>query len=242
MKLTDFKALTFDCYGTLIDWETGILAALAPLMARANQKPSRDAALEAYSVHEHAQEAQTPHLKYSQLLAITYKRMAENWATPATWEECVTFGQSLRNWAPFPDTVDALKYLKQHYRLYVLSNVDNDSFAHTSGKLEVQLDGVMTAEDIGSYKPNLRNFEYLLARLGSQGIRKEQILHVAQSLWHDHTAANQIGLASCWINRRHDRAGGGATKTPESMPHLDFQFNSMGDLADAHRRALGSPQ
>jgi 2-haloalkanoic acid dehalogenase type II len=241
MKLTDFKALTFDCYGTLIDWETGLLAALEPLMARAERRPSRDAALEAYGVHEHAQELQTPQLKYSQLLAVTYKRMAENWSTPALWEECVAFGQSLRNWPPFPDSVAALKYLKHHYRLYVLSNVDNESFAHSNRKLEVQFDGVMTAEDIGSYKPNLRNFEYLLERLASQGIRKEQILHVAQSLMHDHTAANQIGLASCWINRRHGRAGGGATKQPEAMPRLDFQFNSMGELADAHRRlALGS--
>jgi 2-haloalkanoic acid dehalogenase type II len=240
MKLTDFKALTFDCYGTLIDWETGILAALGPLLARAKQKPSRDDALEAYGVHEHAQEVQTPHLKYSQLLAVTYKRMAENWSTPAPWEECVAFGQSLRNWPPFPDTVEALKYLKQHYRLYVLSNVDNESFAHTSRKLEVQFDGVMTAEDIGSYKPDLRNFEYLLDRLASQGIRKEHVLHVAQSLMHDHAPANQIGLASCWINRRHDRAGGGATKAPASMPRLDFEFNSMSELADAHRRALGS--
>jgi 2-haloalkanoic acid dehalogenase type II len=238
MKLTDFKALTFDCYGTLIDWETGILAALEPLMARAKQKPSREEALETYGVHEHAQEDQTPHLKYSQLLAITYKRMAENWSSPAPWEECVAFGQSLRDWPPFADTVAALKYLKQHYRLYVLSNVDNESFAHTNRKLEVQFDGVMTAEDIGSYKPNLRNFEYLLARLASQGVRKDQILHVAQSLMHDHAPANQIGLASCWINRRHDRAGGGATKLPAAMPRLDFQFNSMGELADAHRQAL----
>ena len=238
MKLTGFKALTFDCYGTLIDWEAGILTALAPLAARAKSQPSREEMLEAYGVHEHAQEHQTPHLKYSQLLAITYKRMAENLSTPATWDECVAFGQSLRNWPPFPDTVDALKYLKQHYRLYVLSNVDNESFSYTSRKLEVQFDGVMTAEDIGSYKPNRCNFEYLLERLGSQGIRKEQILHVAQSLMHDHTAANQIGLASCWINRRHGRAGGGATQQPEAMPRLDFQFNSMGELAAAHREAL----
>ena len=238
MKLTDFEALTFDCYGTLIDWEAGILAALEPLAARAKSKPSREEMLEAYGAHEHAQERQTPHLKYSQLLAITYKRLAENWRVPATWDECVAFGRSLHNWAPFPDTVDALKYLKQHYRLYVLSNVDNESFAHTNRKLDVPFDGVMTAEDIGSYKPDLRNFEYLLERLGSQGIRKERILHVAQSLMHDHTAANQMGLASCWINRRHGRTGGGATKQPAATPRLDFQFNSMGELAAAHRKAL----
>jgi 2-haloacid dehalogenase len=236
MKLTDFKALTFDCYGTLIDWESGMLAAFETLAARAQSKPSREQILTAYSEHEHAQEEQTPHMKYSQLLAITYKRIAEDWSTPAPWGECVAFGQSLRNWAPFADTVAALKYLKQHYRLYVLSNVDNESFSYTSQKLEVQFDGIMTAEDIGSYKPSPRNFAYLIDRLASHGIRKDQILHTAQSLFHDHTAANKIGLASCWINRQHGKPG--AARQPEVMPRLNFQFNSMGDLADAHRRAL----
>ena len=236
MKHTDFKALTFDCYGTLIDWETGILTAFAPLAARAKSKPSREQILTAYAKHEHAQEEQTPHLKYSQLLAVTYKRIAENWSTPIPWDECVAFGQSLRSWPAFPDTVDALKYLKQHYRLYVLSNVDNESFSYTSRTLEVQFDGVMTAEDIGSYKPSARNFEYMIDRLASHGIRKDQILHTAQSLFHDHTAANKIGLASCWINRQHGKPD--AARQPDVMPNLDFQFNSMGEFADAHRTAL----
>jgi 2-haloacid dehalogenase len=236
MKLTGFEALTFDCYGTLIDWETGLLAALQPLVTRSKQPRSREEILQAYADHESSQEHYTPTMKYSQLLAVTYKRIAENWGTPAPWDECVAFGQSLRNWPPFPDSAAALRYLKQHYRLYVLSNVDNESFAHSNRKLEVQFDGIMTAEDIGSYKPSLRNFEYLSARLGSQGIRKDQILHVAQSLFHDHSAANEIGLATCWINRQHAKAGGGATRQPAQMPRLDFQFNSMAELADAHRK------
>jgi 2-haloacid dehalogenase len=240
MKLGDFKALTFDCYGTLIDWEAGMLAALEPLASRSKQPRSRAEILEAYAAHEHAQEHQTPHMKYSQLLATTYKRIAENWSTPAPWDECVAFGQSLRNWPTFTDTPLALKYLKQHYRLYVLSNVDNESFSYTNRVLQVQFDGIMTAEDIGSYKPGLRNFEYLLERLGSQGIRKEQILHVAQSLFHDHKPANEMGLASCWINRQHDKPGGGATRQPESMPRLNFQFNSMAELAEAHRKELSA--
>jgi 2-haloacid dehalogenase len=238
MTLTDFKALTFDCYGTLIDWETGMLAALEPLAARSKQRRARAEILEAYAAHEFSQEHYTPTLKYSQLLAVTYKRIAENWSTPAPWEECVAFGQSLRNWPAFPDSPAALKYLKQHYRLYVLSNVDNESFAYSNRRLEVQFDGIMTAEDIGSYKPSLRNFEYLIERLGSQGIRKDQILHVAQSLFHDHKTANEIGLASCWINRQHDKPGGGATRRPDAMPRLNFQFNSMSELAEAHRKAL----
>jgi 2-haloalkanoic acid dehalogenase type II len=238
MTLTGFKALTFDCYGTLIDWETGMLAALEPLAARSKQKRSRDEILEAYGEHESSQEHYTPTLKYSRLLAVTYKRIAENWGTPAPWDECVAFGLSMRKWPAFPDTVAALKYLKQHYRLYVLSNVDNESFSYTNQTLEVQFDGVMTAEDIGSYKPSPRNFEYLLERLGSQGMRKDQILHTAQSLYHDHKPANDIGLASCWINRRHDRSGGGATLRPGAMPGLNFQFNSLSELAEAHKKAL----
>ena len=150
----------------------------------------------------------------------------------------MAFGLSLRKWPAFPDTVAALKYLKQHYRLYVLSNVDNESFSYTHKTLEVQFDGVMTAEDIGSYKPSPRNFEYLLERLGSQGIRKDQVLHTAQSLFHDHKPANDIGLASCWINRRYDKPGGGATVEPEAMPVLNFQFNSLSEFVEAHKKAL----
>ena len=117
----------------------------------------------------------------------------------------------------------------------MLSNVDNESFSYTSRTLEVQFDGVMTAEDIGSYKPSARNFEYLIDRLASHGIRKDQILHAAQTLFHDHPGANKIGLASCWINRPHGKLG--ATRQADVMPNLHFQFNSTGELADAHRKA-----
>jgi 2-haloalkanoic acid dehalogenase type II len=238
MKLTDFKALTFDCYGTLIDWETGLLAALGPLAARAPRARSRNEILEDYAAHEDSQERYTPTKKYSELLATVYKRMAENWDTPATWDECLAFGRSLRDWPPFPDSVAALQYLKQHFRLYPLSNVDNESFAHSNRKLEVQFDGVMTAEDIGSYKPSLRNFNYLLERLESQGIRREHILHVAQSLFHDHAPANELALASCWIDRRHAQSGGGATRVPGKTPRYDLRFTSLGELAEAHRREI----
>lgn len=238
MQLTDFKALTFDCYGTLIDWETGLLAALEPLAARAPSPRTGGEILEAFAAHEYSQEHYTPTLRYSQLLAVVYKRLAENWGTPVAWDECVAFGQTVRAWLPFPDTVDALRYLKQHYRLYILSNVDNETFSFTARRLEVPFDGIMTAEDIGTYKPNLQNFTYMLERLESQGIRKNEILHVAQSLTHDHRAANELGIASCRIDRRHGRAGYGATRPPDRMPHLDFQFRSMAELADAHRQLV----
>ena len=236
MKLSDFKALTFDCYGTLIDWETGILAALQGLIACVPQRRGRDEVLRDYAFHEAEQESFSPTLKYSQLLSVVYKRLSENWNAPAPWAECVTFGSAIRTWEPFADTVAALRYLKSHYRLYILSNVDNESFSFTARKLGIRFDGVMTAEDIGSYKPNPRNFEYMLGRLKSQGIEKSQILHVAQSLNHDHRPANEIGLASCWIARQEGR--GGAVGEPAERPRFDFEFNSLGDLAEAHRQEV----
>lgn len=235
MKLTDFKALTFDCYGTLIDWETGLLAALGPLAARSGKARARAEILQAYATHEAAQQHYTPTLKYSQLLAVVCKRLTENWGTPASWDECAAFGRSLRDWPAFADSRAALEYLAGHYKLFVLSNVDNESFSFSNARLGVRFDGIMTAEDIGSYKPSLRNFTYMLERLESQGIGKHEILHVAQSLFHDHRSANELGLASCWIDRQHDEPGFGATRDPGDMPHYDFHFRSMAELAEAHR-------
>ena len=134
MRLSDFKALTFDCYGTLIDWETGLLAALRGLIGCAPRRRSSEEVLNDYAVHEAEQEHFTPTMKYSQLLAVVYKRLAENWEAPAPWQECSTFGTSLRSWEPFPDTVEALRYLKNHYKLYILSNVDNESFSFTASE------------------------------------------------------------------------------------------------------------
>ena len=237
MKLSDFQALTFDCYGTLIDWETGLFKALQGLITCSPRRRTREEVLDDYGLHEQEQEHFSPTMKYSQLLAVVYKRLGENWGTPAPWEECATFAASLKMWEPFPDTVAALKYLKSHYKLYVLSNVDNESFSHTARRLGVRFDGVMTAEDIGSYKPSLRNFEYMLGRLQSQGIEKSRILHVAQSLVHDHVPARALGLASCWINRQHGRIG--AVGEAASRARYDFTFATMGDFAEAHRQEIG---
>jgi 2-haloacid dehalogenase len=237
MKLSDFQALTFDCYGTLIDWETGLLKALQGLITCSPRRRSREEVLSDYGQHEQEQEHYSPTMKYSQLLAVVYKRLGENWGAPAPWEECTTFASSLKMWEPFTDTIAALQYLKSHYKLYILSNVDNESFSHTARRLGVRFDGVMTAEDIGSYKPSLRNFEYMLGRLRSQGIDKHQILHVAQSLVHDHVPAKELGLASCWINRQHGRIG--AVGEAASRARYDFTFATMGDFAEAHRKEVG---
>ena len=239
MKLTDFKVLTFDCYGTLIDWERGMIAALAPLTARAGGGLSCDDILAAHARHESAQQLWTPARRYSELLAVVYKRLAEEWGVSAGWEEALVYGRSIKDWPAFADSAAALQYLKRHYKLVILSNVDNESFAFSNAKLQVAFDAVYTAEDIGSYKPSARNFGYMLEKLASLGVERRDILHTAESLFHDHEPAKQLGLATCWIHRRHAEGGFGATMRPSGEPRVDFRFTSMAELAEAHRRALG---
>jgi 2-haloalkanoic acid dehalogenase type II len=239
MKLTDFDVLTFDCYGTLIDWESGMVEALKPLTAKVDPQLSRDQILEAHARHESAQQVFTPAKRYSELLAIVYKRLAEEWGVAASWDEALAYGRSIKDWPAFPDSAEALKYLKQHYKLVILSNVDNESFAYSNKRLGVTFDAVFTAEDIGSYKPAPRNFQYMLEKLEGLGVAREKILHTAESLFHDHAPANEFGLASCWIHRRHQQGGFGATVNPEKMPHTDFRFTSMAEMAEAHGEALG---
>jgi len=238
MKLGDFEALTFDCYGTLIDWETGILANLAPLVGKAGGGRSNDAILETFARHEAAQEAETPDMIYARLLAMVHGRIAEEWGVAASPEDDARFGASVPDWPAFPDTADALRYLKQHFRLGILSNVDRTSFAGSNRRLGVEFDWIMTAEDIGSYKPAPRNFAYMIETLGRDGVDRAGILHTAESLFHDHVPANGFGLASCWIFRRHDKDGFGATSKPAKMPRIDFRFTSLGEMAAAHRREM----
>jgi 2-haloacid dehalogenase len=237
-KLTDFKVLSFDCYGTLIDWESGMAEALKALVAKAGRTLARDQILAAHARHESAQQRYTPSLAYRDLLPIVYRRLAEEWGVPADWEDCLAYGRSIRLWPAFEDSPAALQYLKQHYKLVILSNVDNESFSFSNRRLEVEFDAIFTAEDIGSYKPRPRNFEYMLEKLAGYGIDKNEVLHTAESLFHDHATANRFGLASCWIHRRVGQAGFGATMEPAEMPRYDFRFASMAELARAHQAAL----
>ena len=237
MRLSDFKVLTFDCYGTLIDWESGMIAALKPLTDKV-PKLTRDTVLAAHARHESAQQRQTPAKLYRDLMAVVYKRLSEEWGVPAPWDECVAYGRSVGDWPAFADSAASLRYLKSHYKLVILSNVDNASFARSNARLEDVFDAVLTAEDIGSYKPSPRNFEYMLETLGSYGIAKGEILHTAESLFHDHGPANEFGLASCWIHRRHAEGGFGATMNPGTTPHHDFRFTSLAEMVKAHQVEL----
>jgi 2-haloalkanoic acid dehalogenase type II len=170
---------------------------------------------------------------------VVYKRLAEEWNVTASWEECLAYGRSVRDWPAFPDTVDALRELKKHFQLVILSNVDNESFSYSNARLGVAFDAIYTAEDIGSYKPAAANFDYMLEALAIRGIAKTDILHTAESMFHDHKPANAAGLASCWIYRRHADEGFGATMNPGAMPHYDFRFDSLGDMAAAVKAEAG---
>jgi len=236
MKLTDFNTLTFDCYGTLIDWESGIFAALQPLLTKSGNALARDAALEAFARHESAQERETPDMIYSGVLAQVHARLAREWGVAGDAASDRRFGASVPDWPAFADSPAALAYLKQHYKLVILSNVDRVSFAGSNRRLGVEFDAIHTAQDIGSYKPDPRNFHYMLARLAQRGIGPAQILHTAQSLFHDHAPAKEAGLASCWIDRRHAAAGWGATMPPPANAAYDFRFTSLAAMADAHRK------
>jgi 2-haloalkanoic acid dehalogenase type II len=238
MRLTDFKALTFDCYGTLIDWETGLYAALQPLLKRGGVTLKRDEVLAAFARHEVAQEEATPQMIYSELLAEVHRRLAREWKVVDVEKEAVAFGKSVPEWPAFEDTVAALQYLQRYYKLIILSNVDRQSFAGTNRRLGVTFDAICTAQDIGSYKPNPRNFSYVIEVVERLGIPKAQILHTAQSLFHDHAPAHAAGLRSAWIDRRHQLEGWGATVAPASTPKYDFRFTSMAEMVRAHQAEL----
>jgi len=234
IRLSDFNALTLDVYGTLIDWENGIIEALTPLTGRLAHKLSRNEILEAHGRHESAQQRATPSMRYRDLLSVVYGRLAHEWGAGVERDEGDEYGRSIERWQPFPDSSEALKYLKQHYSLFVLSNVDKESFQHSNRQLGVEFDGIFTAEEIGSYKPDDQNFTYMIDQLARLGIEKSQILHTAESLFHDHAPANKAGIASCHIFRRHGQDGFGATMKPAVMPHLDFKFSSLAEMAAAH--------
>lgn len=230
IDLRAFSTLTFDCYGTLIDWETGILNALRPLLERHGQELGDDEILELFGELEAAAEA-GPYRPYREILATVADGFGEQLGFETSPEERAAFGASVGDWPAFPDSVAGLRALKQHYKLVILSNVDDDLFAESAKRLEVPFDAVVTAQQAGSYKPSLNNFRTLLDRLGTP---KEKILHVAQSLFHDIAPANAVGLTTVWVNRRHDRPGFGATPPQEATPALEVpDLRTLAEMADA---------
>jgi 2-haloalkanoic acid dehalogenase type II len=220
MELAQARALSFDCFGTLIDWESGIWAALAPLAARASRPPDREAALAAFARLETASEHADPAPPYTAVLQAVHAGLAGEWGVPADPAADRAFAAAIADWPVFPDTVAALRVLGQGRHLVILSNVDRAGFARTLPKLGVRFDAVLTAEEIGSYKPDPRNFAALRARVAAFGLPAEAHIHVAQSLFHDHAPANAAGIPSVWIDRRGGTPGGATAAPPPGVRYL----------------------
>ncbi|PVG01458.1 HAD-like protein [Serendipita vermifera] len=235
-KLSDFKALSFDCYGTLIDWETGLHNVLKPLLERSGSSWTREQAINAYLEEEHKIESEDPSMLYSKIISTAVERVAGQLGTSLSPDERTTAGESIRGWPPFPDTINALERLSKHYVLIILSNVDLESFGYTRKLLEhgFAFNKILTAQEIGSYKPDEKNFIYMLKTAKEEfGVDREQVLVTAQSLMHDHVPANSLSLASAWISRR------------EATCHVDnvsytFKFPTLGAMADALEAELQS--
>jgi 2-haloalkanoic acid dehalogenase type II len=232
--LTDFtpyRALSFDCYGTLIDWETGIRQAMQPWAARRRVAASPEQLLDRFGAHENVVETESPTLPYPLVLAESLRRIGAELGVEVDTAEATEFGDSVGSWPAFADSAAALQRLQQRYRLVILSNVDRASFARTNRRLGVTFDLILTAEDIGSYKPDPANFDRLLADVGSIGVQRGELLHVAQSLFHDHGPARRAGLPSVWIDRYGTPAGTGAS--PDTDVRVDWRYTSLAEFADA---------
>ena len=245
-QLTEFRVLMFDCYGTLIDWERGILNELQPWAEKHGLRRTQDELLEAFGETEAQCETETPQLLYPDILEHVLERLAARWSVTLGAGEARAFGQSVGRWPAFPDSAAALNYLQRYYKLVILSNVDHASFVRSQARLEVTFDLVITAQDVGSYKPSLKNFEYALAAIDRAfNARKPQILHTAQSIFHDVVPARKVGLKTMWINRRRGLGGWGATPPPQIQGEAarpDFEVGSLAELTALHKRQLRAVQ
>lgn len=237
-SLLSQKLLCFDVYGTLIDWETGIYQAATPLLSQLTPTPTRESFLRTYTAHETAQQAQTPGLRYSDLLALVYTQLATQYGLPAPAPAAAeAFGASIGTWSAFPDSGAALRKLKETYKLVVLSNVDGRSFDVSLKHLgwEGVFDLVLTAELVGGYKPALGGFEYMLREVQERfGVAREEVMVTAQSLFHDHVPAKRLGLKSVWI----DRAGAVMGLGVEDKVY-EWSFRTLGEMAEEVEREKG---
>jgi 2-haloacid dehalogenase len=219
IDFTTKRVLTFDCYGTLIDWETGILSTLQPILTDHGVTADAERLLALHAELESAAE-QGPYAPYRQLLMTVLRGLGERLGFTPSAAEQSRFADSVGDWPPFADTRAALRAIRRRFRLAIISNTDDDLFARTNQQLDVAFDWIVTAQQVKSYKPSLNNFRQALARIG---LPTEQVLHVAQSLFHDHVPAKQVGLETVWINRRHGKTGSGATPIADARPDLEVQ-------------------
>ena len=216
MDYDHFERVSFDCYGTLIDWETGILTALHPILTRHEISADHDSLLELFGKAE-AEHQAGPYRSYNEILRDVLTQMGGVLGFEPSLSDLESFSTSVKDWPAFKDSSEALRALASLYRLIILSNIDDDQFCYSQKLLEVEFEHVFTAQQIGSYKPSRRNFEYLIQHAG---VPQDKILHVAQSLFHDISPAKAIGLSTVWVNRRQDLGGFGATLPAEAVPDI----------------------
>lgn len=245
LDLAEIKGLFFDIYATLIDWEAGILPQLLRLVESLPDAPSRDKLLHAFETHSDVVEHETPTMTYNKVLEETYVRMAADFGVACKQEDKVAFGNSIGDWPAFPDTVEAMKILAKHYKLYVLSNVDNASFERTrTGPLKSgHWDGIYTAEMIGSYKPNPNNYLYVAQRMKDDfGMKDSEILPVAQSLDIDHVTTKTLGFRpGVYITRSGSSMGGNKEQMEkDGIIKLGATYATLGELAEAVEKAFAA--
>ena len=228
-----FEAMSFDCYGTLIDWETGIANALRPWAARDGLALDDQALIAAHGRHETHVQDEMPAALYPAILGETLRRVGNDLGVPVSDADAATYGASVKDWPAFPDTAAALSRLATRFKLIIVSNIDRASFAASNPRLGVTFDAIITAEDVGSYKPQMGHFDRLFTAIARLGVERDQLVHVAESIFHDHEPAAALRLPSVWIHRRHDKGGSGATATPSSDVSPTWRFTSMAEFAES---------
>jgi 2-haloacid dehalogenase len=233
MDADKYEVLSFDCYGTLVDWEGGIVSGLRPVLRAHGVEASDDEILDLHARTEHRLQSASEeegYVKYRDVLGEEVREAGRRWGFEPSPFEVEALPDSVRYWLPFPDTVSALRVLKSRYELAIISNVDDGLFALTARYLEVEFDYIITAEQAGTYKPSLGNFELALKRMGAA---PEKILHVAESLFHDHVPAKKLGLDTAWVHRRAAKGGFGAAPPAEAafdieVPDLESLVFALG--------------
>ncbi|NEP84628.1 MAG: haloacid dehalogenase type II [Okeania sp. SIO3C4] len=217
MNLENFEILSFDCYGTLIDWESGIIPVLKNLTANHQINISEQQILEMFAKFESEAEA-GEYIKYREVMKQVVEKFGKELNFQPTELELNSLANSIKNWQPFPDTITALQTLKQKYRLAIISNIDDYLFIDTAKQLQIEFDFVITAQQIQSYKPSKNNFEKAIQKME---ITPEKLLHIAQSIYHDIVPAKAMRLSTIWVNRRQGKEGFGATLPASEKPDLE---------------------
>ena len=230
MKFSDFDTLTFDVVGTLIDFETGILDWFRPTLKRYGVSKTDEEVLTAFAAVEDRYQRETPEKPFTEMLPLIYRGMTSDWDIGFREEDAESFRDSIRSWPPFPDTVEALGELGTRYRLVAVTNADAWALGHMSANMGDPFQERITCDEVGTNKPSPEVFEYVLEKLAPRGVQKRDVLHTAQSQYHDIAPATGMGFATVWIERRHGKNGFGATPKPERIATPTFHATSMADF------------